>query len=628
MKKSIVFFLILHWAIFAFAQESNLYMPVEISKAYQNGTRSYDGKPGKAYWVNSADYEIDVEFEPQSLLIKGKETITYYNNSPDTLIRIVLKLKQNFYKQGAMRDQPISIENVTDGVKVSNVKIRKGAIMNDPAREGSYGTLFFIRLKEEDFLLPHASITFSLDWELKMPSKLESRSGKAGDDSYFISYWFPQMSVYDDISGWDTQSYTGVGETYNDRANYKVNITVPGQYVVWATGEQLNPDAVFNGSFLEQMNKSKNADSIIHLITAVQTLGESLKAAEKHTWSFRAENVPDFAFALSSDYVWDATSAIANKQTGERAWINIAYPETAKMYKMAAQIAQKAIIQFSNVKPGIAYPYKKQVTFYGDFGMGMEFPMMALDGDMGADSSDFYDLIAHEIAHTYFPFSVNTNEKMYAWMDESWTTIFGVGFAHANGFQTPPFFAHFDKVSWHTFRDLPPMVPTTNVRQLENMQIAYIRPRFSTIFLFEMFEENGKKSPLKEYFSRWEGKHPTPYDYFFTMNNLFGEDLSWYFKPWFFEFCSPDLEIAEVKMTGKNARISIKNPGKMPLPVALTFYFEDGNTNQYRKSAMAWKDGTTTFFVDFETNQKLVKIVLGDDKIPDYKPENNVWIAK
>lgn len=250
---------------------------------------------------------------------------------------------------------------------------------------------------------------------------------------------------------------------------------------------------------------------------------------------------------------------------------------------------------------------------------------MANDGEMGNDTSDFHDLISHEIVHTYFPFLVNTNEKMYSWMDESWTTIFGYEYVLSQGLHEPPFFEMLDTLSWNSFRDLPPMTPTIMVDQLGFLHQSYVRPKYSNIFLLEMFKEKKLENPVKEYINRWIGKHPTPYDFFFTMDDLFGEDLSWYWNPWYFEFRSPDLTIADVVKKKDKTTIIIENPGGMPIPVDVTIYFENGKIDKMYKSAYIWKDNTSQVLLEIFTTKPIEKIVLGHKNIPDVRPENNVW---
>lgn len=613
-----------------FAQESGLYMTREIKQAYENGTRSWDGQPGQSYWVNHTDYDIDVEFDPQSLQLSGHLIATYTNYSPDTLKYIVLKIKQNMYQKGAARDHQINKKNVFEGVSISKVAILKnGKMRNQPRRTTSLGTNYIVNLNSEDYIFPGKSIQFSLDWALQIPAILQSRTGKANDSTYFIGYWFPQLAVYDDIVGWDTDHYLGIVETYNDLSDFDVKIKVPGNFLLWATGELQNPEEIYSDDLFQRIQNSKISDTIHHLVTQNDLPNKNLlKDTKYHYWHFKANEVPDFSFALSNHYVWDATSVVVNNETRERCWVNVVYPDGQTNYDLGVKAAGESIAYFSNVFPGIQFPYHKHISVFGDFASGMEFPMMANDGDMGDDISDFYDLVAHEIAHTYFPFYVNTNEKLYSWMDESWVTNFGTMFTTENGFNYPPFFDWLDNLGWNTFTDLPPMVPTKNLHQMEFMHQSYVRPKFSNVFLMEMFEEKGLPKPIKAYIERWKGKHPTPYDFFFTMNDLFGENLDWYWKPWYFEFCSPDLSIEEVHQSGNNVTIRIKNTGQMPLPVDLSVYFEDGSSELIQKSAYIWKNKSEMLDFTIKSQSYVKRIELGNSIIPDVNKKDNTWQVK
>jgi hypothetical protein len=455
---------------------------------------------------------------------------------------------------------------------------------------------------------------------------LEARTGKAWESSWFVGYWFPQVAVYDDIQGWDMNHYTGITETYNDLADYQVSITAPGDHFVWATGDLLNAEDIYSEKLIERINKSRNTREVVPILSAEDlNSGDFLKPGDSHTWKFEAENIPDFAFATSNNYLWDATSALVNNENHEHTWISVVYPEEKAMFRLGAEVARESIEYFSSVFPGIPFPYNKHISVFGNFQSGMEFPMMANDGDMGNDTSDFHDLVAHEIVHTYFPFYVNINEKLYSWMDESWTTIFGYDYVLDQELHEPPFFEMLDTLVWNTFRDLPPMTPTIMLDQLGFMHQSYVRPKYSNIFLLEIFEEKKRNNPVKEYINRWKGKHPTPYDFFFTMNDLFGENLSWYWEPWYFEFRSPDLSITDVEKSSDKSTIIIENPGGLPIPVEVTIQFKNGKTDRIRKSAYLWKDNTSQLRLEMLTSSPIERIVLGHRNIPDINPKNNVW---
>jgi hypothetical protein len=407
-----------------------------------------------------------------------------------------------------------------------------------------------------------------------------------------------------------------------------VKIKIPGNYLLWATGKLQNPEDVYAEELYRRIEDSKGSDEIHHLVTKNDLMNKKLlKDSAYHYWHFKAYEVPDFSFALSNHYVWDATSVVVNTETGDRCWVNMVYPYEQVNYDQGVKAASESIAYFSIVFPGIQFPYHKHVSVFGNFASGMEFPMMANDGDMGDDISDFYDLIAHEIAHTYFPFYVNTNEKLYSWMDESWVTNFGTMFTTDNGFNYPPFFNWLDNLGWNTFRDLPPMVPTKNLHQMEFMHQSYVRPKFSNLFLMEMFEEKGLSDPIKTYIDRWKGKHPTPYDFFFTFNDLFGENLDWFWKPWYFAFCSPDLSIQKVQQDVKKTAISITNPGQMPLPIHLTVYFADGSIDTIKKSAYVWKDKSDVIDITLQSQAVVKKVELGHSIIPDINKKDNTWSA-
>ncbi len=262
-----LFFLFFGFCSFGFSQNSNLYMPKEIKQAYKKETRSWDGNPGKNYWQNFSEYDIEAEFIPDSCLIVGHEVIKYYNNSPDTLTSLVLMLKQNLYQKGGMRDYPIQLSNVNDGVKVNSVVINDKAVQVGYPQTAMMGTRFYIGRIGSRQILPSTETRIEISWELTMPKQYEIRTGRANDSAFFIGYWFPQIVVYDDIFGWDKMFYSGVTETYNDNSDFNVKLKIPGEFLVWATGELQNPYEIYTSDFYKKIEKSKHTDEVIHVIT-------------------------------------------------------------------------------------------------------------------------------------------------------------------------------------------------------------------------------------------------------------------------------------------------------------------------------------------------------------------------
>ena len=246
MKKTIVLIItVMIGSLFANAQLTNL-IPNELKVAFKNGTRQIDGKPGLEYWQNSSKYKIDAVLDAETSILKGEAVIAYFNNSPDTLNRIVLRLYQNFYKLGNARGWSLGNVDLGDGMVIDSIS-------NDNGREKTTNTATNLILKLTNTLNPGDSTQVYVKWHFHIPEKRWVRMGNYGKDRFFIAYWYPQIAVYDDIDGWDMNEYYGATEFYNDFNDYDVSIKAPKEYMVWATGDLQNPENHYHKSILEKI---------------------------------------------------------------------------------------------------------------------------------------------------------------------------------------------------------------------------------------------------------------------------------------------------------------------------------------------------------------------------------------
>jgi hypothetical protein len=636
IRKSVcIIFCLIVFHLTSYSQHKDIFMPLQFQRAYEKGTRSWDGKPGPRYWQNTARYKIQAEYDPVSRIIAGSEVIIYINNSPDTLNYIVTKLLQNLYKKGNARDQDIIPELITDGVEVNLFTVRGKIFYKDnlPVLNGKSpywvqlrGTNLLVILRDNP-IYPGEELEIRAEWRLTLPEKALIRTGYWDSTSFFAGYWYPQIAVYDDITGWDLNSYTGIQETYSENSDYEVEVTLPADYVVWATGEQQNENEIFKKNILARIENSRSNDGFFRIIEADDYKKGVITGGEKKTWVFKAHNVPDFAWAASDHFIWDATSLPLDHPEKRRIWINSVYPQNENDYSNVIHYGRYAIEFLSTVSPGVPYPYSKHITFHGLLSGGMEYPMMA-DNDFFSDSAMFMDVTAHEIAHTYFPFYVHINEREYAWMDEGWTTVFGHQVILSKGYSRLDFFdeptAGYSIASM--YMDNTPLMVTSSMLTYSVMENNYyIKPAQANFLLIDLMKESGIKNPIHEFINRWAGKHPTPYDFFFTMEDIIDEDLSWFWNPWFFEFGYPDLAIKEVIQTPSLLEIVIERKGNQPVPVHLDITFSDDLTETDHESIRIWKDGKTEYNVFVKTDKKVQKIILGNEEIPDANPKDNAW---
>ncbi len=609
------------------ARDHSLYVPLNIQKAYANGTRSYDGQPGPSYWVNHAAYQIDVHFTPDTRTISGSETIEYFNESPDTLRKLVLRLYQNNRRFGAQRDWPVAKEDLHDGEQISLLKINDQTIPtenNNAVRRA--GTNMIVRLDQP--LPPRQSIQIAVNWQYVVSHISNIRNGCYDSTSCFIGYWYPQVAVYDDIDGWDQYNYTGLQEFYNDFSDFDVRITVPNHFAVWATGLLQNPEQVFPEKILDRYRQAKTSDQINHIITEQDYReGPVIKTDRPtNTWHFKARQVPDFAFALSDHYLWDLTSLQVEKD--RRVLIGAAFKKESKDFFDVCRIARASIDYYSTTLPGVPFPFPALTVFNGRG--GMEYPMMVNDGSAQRRASTVH-VTSHEIAHSYFPFYMGINERKYAWMDEGWATMLPFELQHRLAEEYDPIARtvhRYEAVAGSEF-DLPMFVPTivygSNAFRPSYRNEAYNRSGMAYYLLQRLMGKEKFRQALQEYVRRWHGRHPIPYDFFFTFDQVYGQNLSWFWKPWFFDFGFPDLAIKDVMMNQDGATILIEKIGRLPVPVELNVTFADSTTKQISRGIEVWRSGVSGISLNLPGHKKILSVQLGSDHIPDANKENNYF---
>ncbi len=633
-NKILLFFLGFLYGLFSIAVGQNktqIYVPLNVKSSYDSGVRSYNGKPGPKYWQNFSDYKIDVEVFPDSSLVAGEESVVYHNNSPDSLNRIVIRLYQDIMTRDALRDFPINFGMFTDGVKIDYLIINSDTldISEKSKRVRRSSTNMIIRLPEK--LAPGETLELKTKWSFKIPEHGGIRMGNYGDGDFFIAYWYPQIGVFDDVDGWDMVRYQGMVEFYNDFSNFDVNVTVPGKYTVWATGDLQNAEEVYQPEIYERFKRAQTSDETVRIISAKDRKKNKVTARnEKNVWHFIAENVTDFSFAISKNYSWDAASIEVDPETGRRVRTEAVGMEDYEFFGDAAQIARKTIEYLSFELPGYPYPYSHTTTFFNKGrGGGMETPMMANDGQPKSKPR-FIGLVFHEIAHTYFPFFMGINERKYAWMDEGWASFFPQETVDR---MVPDYDYLKNNVRGYEYAagmesELPPIVVSYSNKTRYMRTAFYSRPANAYRELMHLLGRDLFKKALQEYIKRWNGKHPLPYDFFFTFNDVAGEDLTWFWKPWFVEFGYPDLGIKNVEIDGNRIEATIEKIGNIPTRIEVTFEFTDGTKDVTELSARTWKKSTGIVKIKYETKKKLSKIILGSKHIPDANRSNNVFIAE
>jgi hypothetical protein len=608
---------------FSYAQKKGLFEFREFQKAVINQTRSVNGEPGTRYWLNSSDYKLEVWVDASKNILLGKGSIIYHNNSPEALKQIHLRLYQDVYKKGTARMEPILPEDLTDGTYIGSLKINGIRYMldNKPV-DISKVTLFCTDLciRMADSILSGGSALIELEWNFPIPSSSSdlSRMGRY-NDNFFIGLWYPQIAVYDDIRGWDDTPHLGLKEFYNDFSNYDVTVHAPDDYMVWATGECDNLDSVLDEKIIAKLNFARSYDSIVSIIAPEDHKRSIIK---NNVWHFKAEHVPDFAFAVAKDYLWKGTSIMADKRSDRRVLVDIIYPVDSSQYSKTLTVARDAIMWASAEFPGIPFPYTHATSFFNGtpIGVSMEFPMIANDASH-SDHNLHNAIVTHELLHNYTPFFMGFNETQFGWMDEGWAEFL------ENRFRGDDFSLHeqldlpeyADKAG--TLLDYPVITAEAGMNFSSFLFLYLEKPCIALLLLEELLGEEAFTKATKEFMTVWNGKHPSPYDFFNTFSRFASEDINWFWKACYFEYGYADLGIKSVDRN----RIIIEKKGSIPVPIRLEITYDDNSQEKIYRNLDIWKTGITDYSVKLKSGKNIKKIILGDKLTPDADNSDNVY---
>jgi len=607
-------------AIFLFSlinsYSQKISIPVNILPAYTKQTRSYDGKPGKNYWQNTASYDLKINFEPSTRSITGSEEIDFTNNSPDTLRSIFFKLYPNLYKKGAIRLMSVKPEDLTDGVQITAMKFNNAIVENEKiAIDGTNMTV------SGTTVAPKQTVHFTINWSYTLNKGSHIRTGEIDPGADFVAYFFPRIAVYDDIDGWNRYPYNGRQEFYNDFCHFKAAITVPNSQVVWATGNLLNAREVLTDKIFQRLQQAEKNDAIITVIDSTEFSTATNHSNPYNTWLFEASDVTDFVFACSDHYMWHSTSLVVDKSTARRTRVDAVFNPRHKDYFMVISDARKTVEAMSYRFPKWPYPYSHETVFDGLD--QMEYPMMVNDNPV-EDRAESIELTDHEIFHTLFPFYMGINETKYAWMDEGWATIGEwlispmIDSTIIDEYGVRPTETNAGKET-----DLPiiTLSTETNASYFTN---SYPKPAMGYLFVKDMLGDELFFKGLHYYIQQWRGKHPIPYDFFNCMNTGSGKNLDWFWKKWFLENGIPDLAITKLTSNAKPA-VTIANKGGKPVPIDLRIEFSDGTSQTIHQSIAVWEKGNSTVTIPITSGKKIKLLKLGSSYTPDNNKSDNIW---
>ena len=602
----------------------DLYVPRDLQKAYAKETRSKDGKPGKNYWQNTARYNINLTVMPPDRIVKGTETIMYFNNSTDTLRTSTIKLFLNIHKPGAARDQPATADYITSGMKINSVKIDNA---DYKYQESQYATtVTTLRLPKP--LAPHDSIKIEFDWQFEI--SLESgREGMVDSTSWFLAYFYPRVAVFDDYAGWDRGQFADTKEFYSDFNDYTVTLNVPKNYIVWGTGTLQQPEKILQPEYLKRFRESFNTDQIIRIVTKEDLAKKQVTAQNaSNSWTFIAKNIPDMAFGISDHYNWDGSSVIVDKITGRRASAQSAYDQKATDFPFVAGFIRHSLKWFSENWPGVAYPYEKMTIFQGF--ADMEYPMMANNSSQ-RDTTFTKFVDDHEIVHTYMPFYMGTNETRYGFMDEGWATAFEylIGQEELGNERATEFFKMFRVNGWVTdasqSQDVAIITPSSDLNGAALGNNEYGKAALGYLAMKELLGDDDFRLCLHSYMDRWHGKHPTPWDFFYTFNDVSEKNLNWFWTSWFFSNNYIDLSVANATKTKTGYTVTVDNKGGMPAPFDILISYDDNTSDTVHQTPEVWQKNIKQASIAVKTSKKISSLKLEGGIYMDADKSNNSW---
>ncbi|MDZ4700319.1 MAG: M1 family aminopeptidase [Rhodothermales bacterium] len=607
-------------------------LPVPAPTAY----RSASGAPGEHYWQQRADYRIEAVLDPVTHRIEGTVTILYTNNSPHALDYLWLHLDQNLFApnsrgarlhgadsrwRGAFEGGGMTVDAVT-------VSINGELAAIEPEIDDTR-----LRIPLQTPLLPGGAVAeVSMDFAFVVPEHGADRMGRLDVEQgplYQIAQWYPRMAVYDDVEGWNAMPYLGQGEFYLEYGDFDVSLTAPSDFLVVATGELANPEEVYTDEQRRRLERAMTSDETIAIVEPGEVgRRESRPGGEGLlTWRFLASNVRDFAWAASPAFILDAASY-------NGILLLSAYPREglgttrAPGWERATDYLRHALKH--HAETWHPYPYPTAITVAGRV-RGMEYPMVifcALD-DRG---QELYGVTDHEIAHTWFPMLVGSDERRYGWMDEGFATfityftnraMYGDA-AERLAWASPEYVADQMRAP---LAAQPSMMPADHIQREAVGFLSYRKPAFGLLLLREyILGPDRFDAAFRTYIARWAYRHPQPADFFRTIEDATGEDLTWFWRGWFYGSAAfnPSLEPTEAAGRQSPPTFAIHQPNGVLLPIDVRFEYVDGTSETMRLSVDGYAQQDYIVVVARAAELRSVHID-PDHLLPDVDRSDNQW---
>ncbi|WP_157740755.1 M1 family metallopeptidase [Mucilaginibacter xinganensis] len=606
-----------------------------------NEYRAATGEPGPAYWQNQSDYVIDVSLDDKNNLVTGTVTVTYTNNSPKALSALWMQLEQNVYKKDSkgvlaglfLYKNPE--EKITDGgFDITDIKLNdnNGAKIDYQV----YDTRMQLHLPQT--LKSGQKISFSIHYSYRFPVNYKNADFQVNrtdllqtkdGNIYAVAQWYPRMCVLDDVEGWNTLPYLGNGEFYLDFGNFNVNITLPSSYIVEASGDLLNPEEVLTPEQLKRWKLAKDSSEPVFIRSAKEVKDAGSRPAKPTcTWKFKMDNTRDFAWTASKSFIWEALSFPVSDE--KRIMACSLYPAESLKPNSWARSSEyvKFTLQYFS-KKWLTYPFNKAVNVASNLD-GMEYPGMVFCA--AKDTGNMYwAVVNHELGHTWFPMVVGSNERKYAWMDEGFnlfmdnmaTKEFNKGeFIGYKEIDIPVTALFADTLKPIITR--PDAIPGNQVYTIEYQKVAYLL----ALLRNQVLGAGRFDRAFSQYIRNWAYKHPTPFDFFRSINNSTGEDLTWFWKSMFIENFKLDQKITRVENSAKNkTRIAIENMEKAVMPLVVEITYASGQKELRTFPVEIW-EYTHSYTFTANKAEPVTKVIIDPEQVyPDVDRTNNVYQA-
>jgi hypothetical protein len=610
-----------------------------------SNTRSASGQPGFEYWQNRADYQLSVRLDEAKNEISGSSIVSYTNNSPDKMAFLWMYLDQNLFKDDSRGTAVIPITGSRNGAqgqvfdggfKINSVKIlssNKGITSEKEVKYLITDTRMQVFLPQE-LNSKGGNIKIKIDFSFISPTEGSDRMGILGTmfgKIFTVAQWYPRMCVYDDIQGWNTNPYLGASEFYLEYGDFDVNITAPSNHFVVCSGQLVNSKEVYSIEQQKRWEQASKSDQTVIVRSAEEVKNNSnIVSQSNKTWRFKIKNARDVSWASSAAFILDASRI--NLPSGKKSMAISAYPVESngnRAWSRSTEYTKTSIEHYS--QKWFEYPYPAAVNVAGIVG-GMEYPGIVFC-DYKAKNADLWGVTDHEFGHIWFPMIVGSNERLFAWMDEGFNTF--INTLSSVDFNKGEYKGKVPDLHLESEKYTSPNLETImsspdNMKEVNIGTLGYSKPGIGLVILRE--QVLGKERfdlAFRTYVERWAYKHPAPDDFFRTMENVAGEDLSWFWRGWFVNNWRLDQGINSVKYVDNNPKlgvlITIENFEKMVMPVILDIETKSGKVSRIKLPAEIWQKNVDWTF-KYNSTEEIQSVVLDPDHVfPDCNESNNSW---